>query len=169
MKFAVCKVQCTVMFALCIVRCEMYNKQCIVQCAVCRVTRYNAVCSVQCAVYSVQCAVCIVQCTVQFALCSVRCECTMYKVQCSVQCAVYSVKCAMFSLRGVKYAICSGQCIHYTGPKKVNLVWSIIDVCHNRLNRERLYRRTTFYQKNICKYTEMKQNLAENINIQQML
>ena len=88
----------------------------------------------------------------------------------SAQCAVYSVQfavCNVRSLRGVKYAVCSGQCIQ--APKKVNPVWSIIDVCHNRLNRERLYRRTTFYQKNICKYTEMKQNLAENINIQQML
>ena len=80
---------------------------------------------------------------------------------------MYSVQCAMCSLRGVKYAVCSGQCIQ--APKKVNPVWSIIDVCHNRLNRERLYRRTAFYQKNICKYTEMKKNLAENINIQQML
>ena len=111
---------------------------------------YNVQGTMQCTVCSVQRKVCSVQCTV-----------------CSVQCTMYSVQCAMFSLRGVKYAICSGQCI--LAQKKVNPVWSIIDMCHNRLNRERLYRRTTFYQKNICKYTEMKQNLAENINIQQML
>ena len=89
---------------------------------------YNVQGTMQCTVCSVQRKVCSVQCTV-----------------CSVQCTMYSVQCAMFSLRGVKYAICSGQCI--LAQKKVNPVWSIIDMCHNRLNRERLYRRTTFYQK----------------------
>ena len=99
---------------------------------------------VQC---TVQCSVHNVQGTMQFTVCSVQCAvCTAV---CSVQCTMYSVQCAMFSLRGVKYAICSGQCIQ--APKRVNPVWSIIDVCHNRLSRERLYRRTTFYQKNICK------------------
>ena len=106
-----------------------------------RISGWELVCSVQCAVCSVQCAVqCVVweavlyDCSVQHAVCSLECDCSIFSLQCSViavcsiqcrvsrsavecDCSIFSlqcrVECSLRSLTGLPLERGSIQFLHF--------------------------------------------------------